>query len=279
MRTLKKLLVNPLFVCGAATFFFFVLAALLLPLLMPLEPFTTNADPFLPPGRGHLLGTNNLGQDVFARLVYGLRSSLYVGLAAGAFATALGTGIGIVAGYKGGLIDNLLTLLTNLLVVIPQLIILILISNSIESRTLTLLAFFIGITAWVWVARALRAQASSLRNRDHVNIARLNGQGTATILARHILPYVFSYVFMAFVMQLGSGIFAEAALSMIGLGPQGSGFVSLGRMLNEAQANEALDSGYWWVFLPPTIIITLIIFSLYLINTAMEGVFNPRLRT
>lgn len=278
MRTLRMLLKSPLFLFGSGLFLFVVLVALVGPLLLDLEPFATEYDPFMRPSAEHLLGTNGLGQDAFSRLIYGLRSSLYVGLLAGVLATVIGTFVGVYGGYKGGILDNILTTITNLLVVVPQLIILILISNSIENRSLTMLAIFIGVTAWVWVARALRAQAASLKVRDHVNLAKLNGYGTWSILTRQVIPYVLSYVFMAFIMQLGAGIFAEAALSMLGLGPHGASVVSLGYILDNARANEAYDSGYWWVFLPPTICVTLVMYSLYAINTSMEGVFNPRLR-
>ncbi len=278
MKSFVKLFRIPSFVFGFSTFILIVLIGVLGPVLVHTSPFTTDFMPFLEPSAEHWLGTNNLGQDVFARLLFGLRSSLYVGLTAGVFATLIGTFVGIYGGYKGGIVDNFFTLTTNLMLVIPQLVVLILISNSIENRSLTLISVIIGVTSWTWVARAVSAQAASLKARDHVNLAKLNGFGTLSILVKQILPYILSYVFMAFILQLTSGILSEAALSMLGLGPQGNTSVSLGRMLNDAQNNEALDSGYWWVFIPPTIVITLIAFSLYVVNTAMEGVFNPRLR-
>jgi peptide/nickel transport system permease protein len=278
MGTFKKLFKNPSFVFGFTTFILIVLIGLFGPLFVSMDPFATDFMPFMEPSADHWLGTNNLGQDVFSRLLYGLRSSLYVGLTAGVFATIIGTFVGIYGGYKGGIVDNFFTLTTNLMLVIPQLVVLILISNSIENKSLTLIAFIIGITSWTWVARAVSAQAASLKTRDHVNLAKLNGFNTLSILIRQILPYILSYVFMAFILQLTSGILSEAALSMLGLGPETSSSVSLGSILNNAQNNEALESGYWWVFIPPTISITLIAFSLYVVNTSMEGVFNPRLR-
>ena len=263
MKLFKSLLKSPAFLVGISIFLLVLIAGVILPAVLNLDPFATDGDPFLQPNLEYWLGTNNLGQDVFARLIYGLRSSLYVGLVAGLFATLLGTFIGIYSGYQGGRIDNVLTMATNLLIVIPQLVVLILISNSVETRSLTLTSLFIGATSWVWVARALRAQAASLKGREHIHLARINGFGTFKILLKQILPYVLSYVFMAFILQLTAGIFAEAALSMIGLGPLGTEVVSLGQILNNAQRNEALDSGYWWVFLPATIIITLLSFSLF----------------
>ncbi len=255
-----------------------VAAAFLLPIVSHLDPFAKNGPAFLHPGKEYLLGTDSLGRDCFARLVFGLRSSMIVGFVAASLAVFIGTAIGVIGGFLGGIVDSLCTTVTNLLVVVPQLIILILISTSIQNSSLMLLSVFIGLSSWVWIARALRAQASSIRLREHVALARLNGFGTVSLLVKQIVPYVASYVAMAFIMQMGSAIFSEAALSMLGLGPRGSQVVSLGSILDDARLNEAFGSGYWWVFLPPTLLITVCMFTLYSINTSLEGFFNPRLR-
>jgi peptide/nickel transport system permease protein len=276
MKQLVALLKSPSFVFGTLVFALSVLAAVGYPLVSDTDPLARVGYPFDQPSARHWLGANSEGQDMLAQLLYGLRASLYVGITAGLCATVLGTLIGVFSGYKGGIIDNLLTMVTNLFLVIPSLVILILISNSIENRSLTLVALIIGATTWTWTARAVRAQAASLRDRDHVNLARLNGQGTLGILVRQILPYILSYVFMAFILQMATGILSEAAISMLGLGPYDT--VTLGQILNRAQQNEALVNGNWWAFLPAAALISLITFSLYLVNTAMEGVFNPRLR-
>src|SRR6185436_10738154 len=225
----------------------------------------------------HWLGTDHLGLDMVSMLVMGLRASLYVGFLAGVVATLIGTLIGVYGGYKGGLLDDILTAGTNLFLVIPSLIVLILLSSSMdEGRSLTLIALIIGGTTWTWSARAVRAQSSSLRARDHVALARINGFSTLEIVLLHILPYLLSYIFMVFILQTAEGILAEASISMLGLGPYDS--VSLGKILDEAIRNEALGDGAWWAFAPATLLITVIAFSLYIINTSMESVFNPRLR-
>jgi peptide/nickel transport system permease protein len=209
--------------------------------------------------------------------VMGLRASLYVGFLAGLVATVIGTLIGVYGGYKGGLLDDILTAGTNLFLVIPSLIGLILLSSSMdEGRSLTLIALILGCTTWTWSARAVRAQASSLRARDHVALARINGFSTFQIVTEQILPYLLSYVFMVFILQTATGILSEATISMLGLGPYDS--VSLGKILNDAKSNEALNGGAWWAFMPAMFLVTVTVFSLYVINTAMEGVFNPRLR-
>src|SRR5688500_7906692 len=155
------------FLFGCALFFGTVLLAVLAPLFMTLDVGRRVGLAYMPPSSEHWLGTDHLGLDMLSLLVLGLRSSLYVGLLAGSVATVVGTLIGVYGGYKGGLLDDVLTVLTNLFLVIPQLIILILLSASLqEGRSRTLIALIIGFTAWTWSARAVRAQASSLRSRD-----------------------------------------------------------------------------------------------------------------
>jgi len=274
---LKRLLRSPSFVFGFTLFSGTLLLALLGPLLVTLDVERRVGLAYTAPFSGHWLGTDHMGIDMFSLLVAGLRASLYVGLIAGSVATLLGTVIGLYGGYKGGLVDDLLTSITNLFLVIPTLIVLILLSASLEEgRSLTLIALLIGCTTWTWTARAVRAQAASLRARDHVALARINGFGTAHIVLLHIMPYLLSYIFMVFILQTASGILAEASISLLGLGPYDS--ISLGKILNEAVQNEALTDGAWWAFAPATLLITVIAFSLYIINTSMESVFNPRLR-
>lgn len=277
MKLLKHLLLTPGFLVGAGLLILTFALAFLPGLLVDLDVHRRVGLAYLPPSAGRWLGTDHLGLDMFALLVAGLRSSLYVGFLAGTVATVLGTLIGVYGGFKGGLIDDVLTVLTNIFLVIPSLIVLILLSGSLqEGRSLTLIGVFIGCTTWTWTARAVRAQASSLRSRDHVALARINGYGTLGIVFVHILPYLLSYLFMVFILQTASGILSESVISMLGLGPYDS--VSLGNLLNQAIRNEALSDGVWWAFFPPMVLITVIAFALYVINTSMEGVFNPRLR-
>jgi peptide/nickel transport system permease protein len=274
---LKGLFRSPSFLFGCAMFFGTVLIALLGPALLRVDVENRVGLAYMPPSGTHWLGTDHLGIDMVSLLIKGLRASLYVGLLAGSVATVLGTLIGLYGGYKGGLVDDLLTSVTNLFLVIPTLIVLILLSSSLEEgRSLTLIALLIGCTTWTWTARAVRAQSSSLRTRDHVALARINGFGTGHIVLFHILPYLLSYIFMVFILQTASGILTEASISLLGLGPYDS--ISLGKILNEAIRNEALGDGAWWAFVPATLLVTVIAFSLYIINTSMESVFNPRLR-
>jgi len=277
MKILLNLLKTPSFLFGFSLFILTLLFAFVFPLFYPVDAVTRVGLPYMPPAHGHWLGTNHMGVDMLSLIVSGLRASLFVGFLAGTIATIVGTLLGVYAGYKGGWRDNVITLVTNLFIVIPSFIVLILISSSLkEGRSLFLIAGIIGCTTWTWSARSVRAQASSLIARDHIALARVNGTGTLGILLYHILPYLMSYVFMVFILQTASGILSEAAISMIGLGPFDT--VSLGTLLNDAMKNEALGDGAWWAFVPAAALITVIVFAFYVINTSMEGVFNPRLR-
>ncbi len=277
MKIFTHLLKNPLFIVGFSILSFVGFIALFGNYFTEYDTTTRVGLPYISPSSDVILGTNEMGKDMWAILVAGLRSSLYVGILAGTIATVLGTIIGVYSGYKGGMVDNILTVVTNMFMTIPVFIVLILISNSLESgRSLTLIAVMIGLMQWTWTARAVRSQAASLKTRDHVNLAKVNGFGTFNIVMKHILPYIMSYVFMVFIVQLSSSIMTEAGLSIMGLGPYDS--ESLGKILQDAIRNEALTDGAWWAFIPTVVILTCIQFSLYIINTSMEGVFNPRLR-
>ncbi|MBD3393563.1 MAG: ABC transporter permease subunit [Chitinivibrionales bacterium] len=277
MKIFLNLLKTPAFCIGFGLFVATILVAALFPLFYEVDISTRVGLPYMHPSRDHWLGTDHLGLDMVSLLVHGLRASLYVGFLAGIIATVTGTLLGMYAGFKGGLIDDIITMITNLFIVIPPFVVLVLISSSLkEGRSLALIGLIIGCTSWSWTARAVRAQASSLKSRDHIALARVNGYRTFGIVVLHILPYLLSYVFMVFILQTATGILSEASISMIGLGPYDT--ISLGTILNQAMRNEALGDGVWWAFMPATILITVTVFALYVINTSMEGVFNPRLR-
>ena len=225
----------------------------------------------------HVLGTDNFGRDVLTQLIAGAKTSLLIGLMAGTIATIIGLFIGLLAGYHGGLLDNFLSTLTNIFIVIPSFVILVLVSVSLKSRSFVTTAFVIGITAWPWTARSVRAQTTSLRNRDHVNLSKLSGHSMPRIILKDILPYLGSYVMMAFILQVASGILAEASLSMLGLGPQN--VASLGLMMQWAMSFNALPTGSWWAFLPVVFTVALITFSLNLMNSGLDQIFNPQIRS
>lgn len=226
------------------------------------------------------LGTDNFGRDVLKELVSATGTSILIGLFAGIVATLIGLTLGLLAGYVGGFVDDFIMFITNIFTVIPSFVLLILITYSIrqEQRGAMVVAVVIGLTGWTWTARSVRSQVISLRNRDHVNMSKLSGHSLFRIVMTDILPYIASYVVMAFILQVSSGILSEAQLSMLGLGPKMTEVPTLGLMMNWAMLYSAHTNGSWWAYFPVILTITLISFSLNLMNTGLDQVFNPTLR-
>ncbi|MGW0806328.1 ABC transporter permease [Nonomuraea sp. NPDC002799] len=229
-----------------------------------------------PPSGEHWLGTTTFGQDVFTQFVHGLRSTFAVGVIGGGIAAAIGMLVGFVAGYRGGLVDEVLNMLTNVILVIPTLAVLLIINAYLGIRSVAVQGLFIGLTQWPWAARAIRAQTFSLRTREFVDLARMSGAGTWRIITREIAPNMSSYLFMTFILLFGGSILIASSLDFIGLGPTEG--VSLGLMLQNANQWSALQLGLWWWFVPPGAAITAIVGSLYVANVGLDEVFNPKLR-
>ena len=226
------------------------------------------------------LGTDNFGRDVLTELIAATSVSLKIGFVAGIVATLIGLTLGLLGGYLGGMVDDVIMFITNLFIVIPGFVLLILISYSLgqEQRGPITVAVVIGFTSWVWTARAVRAQVVSLRHRDHVNLSKLSGHSIVHIIVADILPYIASYVVMALILHISSGILAEAGLSILGLGPKTTEVPTLGLMMNWAMIYQAQIQGRWWAYFPVLVTIALITFSMNLMNTGLDQVFNPALR-
>ncbi|MFP7707657.1 ABC transporter permease [Trueperella sp. LYQ141] len=240
------------------------------------DPRDYTAGTFLPPSGEHLLGTNNLGADLLAQLAEGARGSILVGLTAGFIAVCLSLFFGIVAGYTGGLIDELLSLVTNIMLVIPGLPLVIVIASYLESRSMWMIALVLGFTSWAGSAVVLRLQAKSLRNRDYVAAARVSGEHTHRIILVEILPNLLPLLTAQFLSAVVLAILSEAGLSFLGLGP--SGAITWGTMLNQASVQNAFHVGAWWWFVPPGLMIALLGCGLSLINFAIDETINPKLR-
>ncbi|GAB3644669.1 ABC transporter permease [Glycomyces tarimensis] len=256
---------------------------LLLLLLGVLGPFFLSSSPneyvgpkSEAPSGEFWFGTTYFGQDVFAQFVHGLRSSYLVGALGGGIAFVIGLTIGFTAGYRGGLIDEFLNMVTNVVLVLPALAVLIVISSYLEVRGVISQAVIIGLFSWPWVARAVRAQTFTLRNRDYVDLARLTGKRAPQIIVREIMPNMASYLLMSMILLFGGAILFAAMLDFIGLGP--SNAVSLGTMMQQSMDWSALHLGLWWWFIPPGLAITAIVGALYITNVGLDEVFNPKLR-
>ena len=184
--------------------------------------------------------------------------------------------IGFIAGYRGGIVDEILNMFTNIVLVIPSLVVLLIIAAYLEVRGYLFESIFIGFFAWPWAARAIRAQTFSLRSREFVDLARLSGMKPLKIIIKEIAPNMMSYLLLVFILQFGGAILTAATLDFIGLGPTNG--VSLGLMMNNAVIYGALILGMWWWFIPPGLAITAIVGALYVTNVGLDEVFNPKLR-
>lgn len=231
---------------------------------------------FLPPSSTHLLGTNNIGADVLAQLAEGAGGSLMVGLVAGLIAIVLSLTFGIVGGYVGGWTDEILSLITSVMLVIPGLPLVIVIAAYLENRSLGIIAVVLGVTSWAGPAIVLRTQARSLRNRDYVAAGRVAGERPLRIILVEILPNLLPLLAAQFLGAVVAAILAEAGLSFLGLGPSGS--LTWGVMLNQAMQHNAFQVGAWWWFVPPGLMIALFGCGLSLINFSIDEIINPKLR-
>jgi peptide/nickel transport system permease protein len=246
------------------------------PMLRDYGPNEYVGPPAQAPSSEYWFGTTTFGQDVFVQFVHGVGATFFVGLLGGGLAALVGMTVGFVAGYRGGLVDEVLNMLTNVVLVIPTLMVLIVIVAYVDARGLLIEAVFIGLTSWPWAARAIRAQTLSLRTREFVDLGRLSGQSTRQIIMGEIAPNMSSYLMLTFILLFGGAVLIAATLDFIGLGPTDG--MSLGLMMNNAVLWSALQLGMWWWFIPPGIGIVAIVGSLYVLNVGLDQVFNPRLR-
>jgi peptide/nickel transport system permease protein len=261
---------------GLSIVLFFVLLMVVGPFLTHYKPADFVGPQGHPPTSEFWLGTTTFGEDVFTQVVYGLGSTFLVGIVGGGIGTLLGVLVGFTAGYQGGIVDEALNMLTNIVLVIPSLAVLLIIAAYLKVRGIMVESLFIGFTAWPWAARAIRAQTFSLRARDFVDLAKLSGMKPFKIIFTEIAPNMMSYLFMTFILMFGGAILTAATLDFIGLGPTNA--ISLGLMMNSAVLWSALILGMWWWFIPPGIVITAIVGGLYIMNVGLDEVFNPKLR-
>lgn len=245
--------------------------------------FTSVSDPnqrafelSLPPSAAHILGTTAFGQDVWAQLVWGTRQSLLVAVIAGALASVLSVVIGISAAYLGGAADAVLSLLTDVFLVIPAFPLIIVIASYAGSGNLVVVVVVLVITGWSYGARQLRAQALSLRNRDFLESARVRGERSSYVIIFEILPTMVSLIAANFLGAALYAVLTAAGLQFIGLGDPAS--VSWGSMLHWGQSNEALQTGQAAWVVAPGLCIALLGASFALLNYAFDEIGNPALR-
>jgi peptide/nickel transport system permease protein len=264
---------------GAILLGFFVLAAIIGPLVTPYNPSYQNASPSLslqPPSAAHLLGTTQSGQDVLSQLLVGIRLTLELALSVGVVATVLAVIVGVTAAFLGGFWDELLSLLTNVVLVIPALPLLIVLLGYLPQRGQTPTILVLSLLGWPWGARLIRAQTMAIRGRDFVAASRETGEKTWRILAFEIIPNETGLIAASFINTVLYAIGASVALAFIGVTDLSSW--SLGTMFYWSESQEALQLGAWWWIAPPGIAVALMGTALVLLNTGIDELGNPRLR-
>jgi peptide/nickel transport system permease protein len=262
-------------VFGLSILLAFTLVGIFAPVIAPGNPSAFVARPNQPPSREHWFGTTGQGQDVFKQTVWGTRISLGVGFAVGFLVTLFGLVIGMTAGYFGGRVDDILSLITNIVLVIPGLPLLVTIAAFLPPGPITIM-LVLSFTSWAWNARVFRSQTLSLREKDFVSASLVSGESSAYIIFREILPNMTSLVAAAYLSSTLYGIGAQAGLEFLGLG--NVSLVSWGTLLYWAGNNAGLLTGAWWTFVPAGLCIALVAFALAMVNYAMDEITNPRLR-
>ncbi|MER5552574.1 ABC transporter permease [Streptomyces sp. NPDC002793] len=256
---------------------FFVVLAVAGPWLAPYDPDAMSDQLLQPPSAEHWFGTTQTGQDVLSQILVGTRGVLLVGFLAGILATALSVLIGVSAGFLGGAADEILSMLSNVFLVIPGLPLIIIIASFVEDTGDLLIAAVIALTSWAWGARVLRAQTLSLRRRDYVEAARATGESTWRIILFEVLPNLTAVIASGFVGTVIFAVLSEITLAFIGVAD--ISHWNWGTVLFWAQSNQALAQGAWWWFVPAGLCIALLGTALSLINFGIDEFVNPRLRT
>jgi peptide/nickel transport system permease protein len=271
---------KPMGMAGLILLCVVLFVAIFAPILAPYNPYDwiediQPEDLLTPPDSEYLLGRDDVGKDVLSQLLYGARVSLTVGFASAIMSILLGTSIGLVAGYYGGKISDVLMRFTDFLLVIPNLP-LMLVIISVFGRGLLKIILVIGLLGWTYVARLVRSQVISIKERQFVTRARSIGASDFRIMVNHILPQVVPVIVAESVLTISDSIISESTLSFLGLGDPTR--VSWGMMLNFA-FERGLTPLAWWFLLPPGFAIVFVSLGLILIGSVIEEIVNPRLKT
>lgn len=271
----KAMTINKKVATGCGIVAVFVVLGVFGPLIAQYDPTAFSKASHVAPSFSHWLGTTTTGQDVFSQLMIGTRNSLFWAFVTGIAVTVLSVVIGLVGGYFGGVVDEVLSLVTNIALVLPSLPLAIVLAAYFPRGPVTI-CIVITLTNWAWGARVLRSQTLSMRSREFVTAARANGESTWRIIFWEILPNEISIVAAGFVSTTVWVILTWASLEFLGLGD--SNTVSWGYMLYWAQQSDSIFSGLWWWFIPPGLCIALLGAGLSLINFGIDEVADPRLR-
>ncbi len=272
-RWFSGIMSNQKALTGSYIILLFILSALLLPLFIQ-SPTDFLSTPLSPPSYKHIFGTNGQGQDVFAQTICGARQTLFVGFSAGILVVIIGALIGGIAGFYGGRIDDVLSLLINIFLVMPGLPLMVILASWLPPNPGTLLGVLV-ITGWAWNARVIRSQMMTFKNHDFVSTAIISGESNIRIIVVEIMPRMLSLLASSFIGASIYAIGAQVGLEFLGLGDINS--VTWGTNLYWASNDLALLTESWWTFVPTGLSVAIVSFALTLINFGIDEVSNPRL--
>ncbi len=265
---------------GLAILLIFIFTAIFAPILAPYDPFKRIDRPLLAPSQKYILGTNDIGQDIFSELIYGTRVSLTIGFAAAFFTVTIGTLIGVVSGFLGGVVDEVLMRFTDVIMILPTIPLMILLMALFGKQSFVIMILVLSVMGWTGTARLVRSSTLSIKERIYVEAARAIGAGDRHIITKHILPNVSPLIMATMIYQVAGAMMAEAGLAFLGLGDPSH--KSWGMILHYAETSGGwyANMGYpaWWWIIPPGLCVALTVASLVLIGQAMEEIINPRLR-
>lgn len=265
---------------GLVILLFFVFMAIFAPFLAPYDPYKRVDRPLKPPSDKYLLGTNDIGQDIFSELIYGTRVSLLIGFAAAFFSVTIGTLVGVVSGFLGGAVEEVLMRFTDVIMILPNIPLLILLMAIFGKQSFYIMVLAISITGWTTAARLVRSSTLSIKERAYVEAAKAIGAGDRHIITKHILPNISPLIMATMIYEVAGAMMSEAGLAFLGLGDPSN--KSWGMILHYAETSGGwyANMGYpaWWWIIPPGLCIALTVASLVLIGQAMEEIINPRLR-
>ncbi|MFT3894652.1 MAG: dipeptide/oligopeptide/nickel ABC transporter permease/ATP-binding protein [Anaerolineales bacterium] len=271
---------NRIAVFGVGMLIVVVVVAVFAPLIAPFDPKSSagvgTSDIYNPPSTTHWFGTDDAGKDIFSLFLYGARVSLIVGFFASFISVGIGGTIGLVAGYYGGRVENILMRFTDTMLVIPDLPLIVVIV-ALTKPSLFNIIFVIGIFGWTTTARIVRSQTLAVKSRKFVLRARGIGASNPHIIRHHILPLVMPILVVNAILVISTAILNELTLSFIGLGDPSA--ISWGQMLNFAFSRGAMSAGAWWALVVPGFGIVWVVLSLTLLGHGLEQVLNPRLES
>jgi peptide/nickel transport system permease protein len=249
--------------------------AIFAPWLTPYAPHQVSGLPYSPPNLQHWMGTDELGQDIMSQVIYGARVSLTVGFSVALAATLIGSLVGLLSGFYRGVVDEALMRATDVILILPSLPLAIILAAYLGPSVLTIIEV-LTVTGWPLVARVVRSQTLSLRERPFTDAERVIGAGNMRIMFRVIIPNLLSLIAANAVLAITGAVVGEAGLDFIGLG--NPSVVSWGTMLYWSQNLNAILRGAWWWILAPGLCIAIVGLGAVLISIGIENIFNPRLR-